>query len=355
MLLKEFPVSDPDDQMGRQRPRADADLLAGSSESQSSSVVERTPRHPGQPRHRAGRDVALALAIGLAAGLLGLAPWLSTGARLPLQNLWGAQVMPAQMPLALLPLSQYESTTLVALMVTGGASAGFAIRCWSPARRLLVTWCAAVAVAAVQVAAATQAFTVLGGGLAPGQTSSLYLAGMLAGVAAAVAAGLVSLLLLAARSTALAALGVGLVAVPLVSWLTAGVGAVGGVGNVPVLLTMTWRWLPAVLVGVALAWCRLRPAVRALVWLVDLGLLWVVPAIFSAVSSALGTRVLAGDLPAMAAMGKQVFASALGPAGGAAPTIVLALAIAVIGTVVRAKARPNRARSDQARPSQPPT
>ena len=47
----------------------------------------------------------------------------------------------------------------------------------------------------------------------------------------------------------------------------------------------------------------------------------------------------------MAAMGKQVFASALGPAGGAGPTIILALATAAIGTVVRAKARP----------SQPPT
>jgi hypothetical protein len=312
-------------------------------------------QQPKLPAHGVGRDVALALAIGLAAGLVGLAPWLITGARLPLQNLWGTQVMPAQMPLALLPLSQYESTTLVALMVMGGTSAGFAVRCWSPARRLLATWCAAGAVAAVQVAAATQAFMVLGGGLAPGQRSSLYLAGMLAGVAAAIAAGLVSLLLLAASSTALAALGVGLVAVPLVSWLAAGVGAVAGVGNVPALLSMTWRWLPAVLVGVALAWCGLRPAVRALVWLVDLGLLWVVPAIFTAVSSALGTRVLAGDLPAMAAVGKQVFASALGPAGGAGPTIVLGLAIAVIGTFIRAKSRSDQTRSDQVRPSQPPT
>ncbi|BCW65298.1 hypothetical protein NicSoilB4_00610 [Arthrobacter sp. NicSoilB4] len=300
--------------------------------------------------HGAGRDVAIALLIGLAAGLLGLAPWLITGARLPLQNLWGTQVMPAQMPLALLPLNQYESTTLVALMVTGGASAGFAVRCWSPARRLLATWCAAVAVAAVQVASAAQAFTVLAGGLAPGQLSSLYLAGMLAGVAAAIAAGLVSLLLLAARSMALAALGVGLAAVPLASWLAAGVSAVAGIGNFPALLAMALRWLPAVLVGAALAWCGLRPKIRALVWLVDLGLLWVVPAIFSAVRSMLGTRVLAGDLQGMAALGKQVFTSALGPAGGAGPALVLALVIAVIGTVVREQNRKN-----QPRTGHPPT
>jgi hypothetical protein len=252
--------------MGRRRPHADADLLAGSSESRGrpaeQAPQQRVPRQPGPPAHGVGRDVALALAIGLAAGLLGLAPWLITGARLPLQNLWGTQ----EMPLALLPPNQYESTTLVALMVTGGAAAGFAVRCWSPVRRLLATWCATGAVAAGQVAAATQAFMVLGGGLAPGQMSSLYLAGMLAG---------------------------------------------------------------------------LRPRIRALVWLADLGLLWVVPAVFSAVSSMLGTRVLAGDLPAMAALGIQVFTSALGPAGGAGPTLLLALAIAVIGTAAREQARKN--------------
>ena len=314
-------MSDPNDQMGRHRAHPDADLLAGSNEHQHSNPAgqapqQRAPRPPGQPATGSGRDVAVALAIGLAAGLVGLAPWLITGARPPLQNLWGTLVTPAQMPLALLPLNQYESTTLVALIVTGGAAAGFAVRCWSPARLLLATWCAAGAVAAVQVAAATQAFTVLGGGLAPGQLSSLYLAGMLAGVAAAMAAGLVSLLLLAARSTALAALGVGLVAVPAVSWLAAGVGAVAGVGSVPVVLNMLWHWLPAVLVGAALAWCGLRPRIRALVWLADLGLLWGVPAIFSAVSSTLGTRVLAGDLPAMAALGKQVFAPPSAPPAG---------------------------------------
>jgi hypothetical protein len=173
---------------------------------------------------------------------------------------------------------------------------------------------------------------------------------MLAGVSAAIAAGLVSLLLLAARSTALAALGVGLVAVPLASWLAAGVGAVAGIGNVPVALVLLWRWLPAVLVGAGLAWCGLRPRIRALVWLADLGLLWVVPAIFTAVNSMLGTRVLAGDLPEMAALGLQVFTSALGPAGGAGPTILLALAVAVTGTVVR-----EQARGRQPRTNHPPT
>jgi hypothetical protein len=295
-------------------------------------------RHPEAPARAAAKDAALAVLTGLLAGLLGLVPWLVTGARLPLQNLWGTNVWPGQMPLALLPLSQYESTTLVALITTGGTAAGLAVRRWSSPRRRLVTWCAAAGVLTVQVTATIQAFTVVGGGLAAGTRSSLYMAGLLAGVVAAIAAGVVALLLLAAKSRALAALGVGCAAVPFVSWAAAGVTHLAGPGGVSPLVAMLWRWLPAVLVGAALAWCGLRPAVRALVWLVNLALLWVAPAMFTAVRSVLGTRVIAGDLQEMAAMGKQVFMGALGPAGGTGPTILLALAIALVGTVVRASA-----------------
>ncbi|MCO4255463.1 hypothetical protein [Pseudarthrobacter cellobiosi] len=113
------------------------------------------------PPHAIGKDVALALLIGLLAGLLGLAPWLVTGAQLPLQNLWGAEVLPQQMPLSLLPLSQYGLTTLVALMTVGGAAAGLAVRRWPPARRRLIVWCAAGGVLAVQATVTVQAFSVL--------------------------------------------------------------------------------------------------------------------------------------------------------------------------------------------------
>jgi hypothetical protein len=280
----------------------------------------------------------VAFLIGLLAGLLGLAPWLVTGAQLPLQNLWGSEVSPGQMPLALLPLSQYEGTTLVALMTTGAAAAGLAVRRWLPARGPLATWCAAAGLLGVQVTATIQAFSVVTSGLAVGPMSSLYIAGLLSGVVAAIIAGVVAMLLLAARSRAPVALGVGIVAVPFVTWMAAGVTHLAGVGNVPPLVTTLWHWFPAVLVGTALAWCGLRPAVRALVWLLNLGLLWVVPAMFTAVSSVLGTRVLGGNLPEMMAMGKQVFTGALGPAGGTGPTILLALAIALIVTIIRALA-----------------
>lgn len=286
----------------------------------SASGAEKPPR-------ALGRDVALAVLIGLLGGLFGLAPWLVTGAQLPLQNLWGTEVLPQQMPLSLLPLSQYELTTLVALMTVGGAAAGMAVRLWSPARRRLVKWCAAAGVLAVQATAAVQAFTVLAGGLAGGTTSGVYFAGLLAGVIAAIAASMVALLLGSAKSRALTALGIGLVAVPFGSWVGEWAGNLAGAGNVSPAV----RWLPAVLVGVALALCGLRPARRAFVWLVNLGLLWVVPALFISVNYVLGTRLPERDPQELALMIRQILTATLGPDGGAGPTVLLALAIALAG------------------------
>ena len=41
--------------------------------------------------------------IGAATATPGLLPWLVTGARLPLQNLWGASTVPEEIPIGLLP------------------------------------------------------------------------------------------------------------------------------------------------------------------------------------------------------------------------------------------------------------
>ncbi|WP_249777389.1 hypothetical protein [Arthrobacter sp. C9C5] len=291
-----------------------------------------------RPGHAPARDAMRGGLIGILAGLLGLGPWLITGAQLPLQNLWAAEVSPDQMPVSLLPLSQYELTTIVALLTVGGAAAGLAVRLWSPARRRLATWCAAAGVLGVQFTATVQSFTTLDGGLAGGTMARLYFAGLLAGVILSLVAALVALLLVSSRSRALVALGVGLVAVPFASWLVEWV--VGSVGplNIPAAVPSTARWIPAILVGCFLAWCGLRPARRAVVWLVDLALLWVVPALFISVNYVLGTRVAAGDLQEMLLMSRQILAATLGPAGGALPTVLLALAVALAGLGARSVA-----------------
>jgi hypothetical protein len=305
------------------------------------SLPEQTLPVQSTKRAPAG-DAALGWLLGIMAGLLGLAPWLITGARLPLQNSWGSQVLPEQMPVSLLPLSQYELTTLVALLTFGGAMAGLAVRIWSPARRRLVAWCAASGVLAVQFSATVQSFTVLDDGLTDGTLARVYFAGLLAGVIACIAAGLVAFLLLASRSRALVALGAGLMAVPFTSWAGEWVVGLAGQTNVLIAVPTVTRWIPAIIVGCVLAWCGLRPARRALVWLADLALLWLVPALFISVSYVLGTRAMAGDLQEMLLMSRQILAATLGPAGGALPTVLLALAIALAGLGLRSAAARRR-------------
>jgi hypothetical protein len=313
----------------------------GATVSLPDEVTDQMP-HPQRTKRTPAGDAVLGWLLGILAGLLGLAPWLITGAQMPLQNLWGTEVLPERMPVSLLPLSQYELTTLVALLTAGGAAAGLAVRIWQPARRRLVAWCAASGVLAVQFTAAVQSFTVLDDGLTDGTLARIYFAGLLAGVIACIAASLVAFLLLASRSRALAALGAGLMAVPFTSW--AGEWVVGFVGqtNVPAAVPTVARWIPALIVGCALAWCGLRPARRALVWLADLALLWVVPALFISVGYVLGTRALAGDLQEMLLMSRQILAATLGPAGGALPTVILALAIALAGLGIRSIAARRR-------------
>ena len=288
--------------------------------------------HPARQGARGGGAPWTGALIGVLAGLLGLAPWLVTGGQLMLQNLWGREVLPAEMPLSLLPLSQYELTTLVALLTVGGAAAGLALRFWRPGRTRAGAWSAAAGVLAVQVTATAQAFGVLRAGLTPGSASDLYFAGLLAGVIASIAASLVALFLLASRSRARAALGVGLMAVSVVSWAVEWVVNLSDVGNVSPLVPAVAHWLPAALVGAALTWCGLHPTRRVLVWVANLVLLWVVPALFTSVNYVFGTRIYLGDLDEMALLARQILAATLGPDGGAGPIVMLALAIALAGT-----------------------
>ncbi|MCP1410801.1 hypothetical protein [Paenarthrobacter sp. A20] len=289
-----------------------------------------------KPPRASVSDAALGWLLGIVAGALGLAPWWITGATLPLQNLWATEVLPDQMPVGLLPLNQYQLTSIVALLGVGGAAAGLTVRIWAPVRRRLVTWCAAGGVLAVQFTATAQSFAVLNEGLAVGSMSSVYLAGLLAGVIGSIIAALIALLLMASPSTVKTTIGVGLMAVPVTSWGVEWVVSVAGYTNLPTAVPTIARWLPAALIGCALAWCGNKPARRTVAWVANLAFLWFVPALFTSVQYVLGTRVVAGDVPEMLLMSRQILTATLGPDGGAGPTIFLALAIGLAGLGVRA-------------------
>ncbi|WP_394253563.1 hypothetical protein [Arthrobacter pityocampae] len=322
------------------------------------SSADRTAHHPvaqKQLGRKKPSDSTCALLLGVVAAVVGLGPWLITGARLPLQNLWGLDTLPEDMPIALLPLSQYSLTTIVILLIVGGAATGIALRVWNPTRYKAMTRWAVGGVFLVHLIAVLQSFTVLHRGLADGTAADVYFLGILAGVLASIAASIVLLVLLAARSKTLVTLGIGLLSVPFVSWLTQWVvGAMELMGGTdfPVWLAFVSRWLPAVLVGCALAWCGLRSIRQALVWGVNLALLWLVPALFTSVTYVFGTRVYLGNPHEMLILAQQILTATLGPDGGAAPTVLLAILIAALGTGIRTLAAANGRRiTDRPTPS----
>lgn len=277
----------------------------------------------------------LSFVIGMLGAVLGLLPWAVAGT-LPLQNLWATQAMPENMPFVLLPLSQYSVTLLFSLLVLGGVFAGLAIRV-ARRRRAMAAWAAAVGVALVHLVAALQSFLVLAGGLGLTNGSGdsravLYFGGLLGGAIVAALLAQLGLWMTARPSVAIASLGVALAAVPFAMWVARWFSAFAGpIGPPPIVSTLGY-WLPAVIVGAALVWCGIFPLSRLVVWVVALLSVWVVPAVFTAIGYGLGMRVLQGDLGEMAEASLQVFPNVMAEMWR---PVVLAVAIAVVGTIVR--------------------
>ena len=138
-----------------------------------SSTDQTTPPLPSRwvqrtrPRTSDWRGAFASLAIGSAADLFGLLPWIVTGMRLPLQNLWAVGVLPEEMPVAWLPFSQYSVTYVLGLLVVGSAVAGIAARALRVACRARPRSIAA-GLLFVQVVATAQAANVVGAGLRAG-------------------------------------------------------------------------------------------------------------------------------------------------------------------------------------------
>lgn len=280
----------------------------------------------------------MGLAVGIASVVAGLLPWIVGGARLPLQNLWATSALPAQMPFALLPVSQYHATTILALLVTGGAIAGAVRRFWSRRRRLPLL-SVLLGVLVMHVVAIAQSFVVVGRGHGIGTPAAdpravLYVGGMLGGTIGAALVALLVLWLLSRAGAVPFALGVGVAAAPFAMWLAAWLWLFGPGGTPPVLAEVV-RWLPAVFVGSALGWCGARPPRRLLVWVADLALVWLTPAMLTSISYGLGMRVLGGDLREMAAAAREVFPLVVREG---ATLAAAALVLAVVVAVARARA-----------------
>ena len=260
------------------------------------------------------RRAILGVGVGVASGVVGLSPWLASGARLPLQNLWAQEVLPDEMPLALLPVSQYYVSTIAALLVVGGLAAGLAAR--SLAGRGVPAVAVAVGLLAVHALAVAQSFVVLGDGLtgpgSPDPRARLYLLGMLVGTVVAVALALVAWWLTSRGSVGPVAVGLLLGSVPLASWVTTWSSTLAGPALILPGTVQVARWLPGVVVAATLVWVGVRPARRLGLWVLGVVVLLVVPPLLTALTSGLGTRSLQGDPRETVAYSLEVLRAAVG-------------------------------------------
>lgn len=285
--------------------------------------------------------------LGVAAAIAGLLPWLVTGMRLPLQNLWATETLPGDMPLALLPFSQYRLTLIAALIVTGAAAAALAVRATrarQPRRGVLAIF---IGLLATQVTATAQTATVVRSGLADRAASELYFAAVLAVIVLATLIGAMVFWLVATAPRAGALVGLGIAAIAVGPWLRNLLAPSGAFPAdwVDVLADGT-RWVPAILVGIAIAWCGLGTIGRIVAAAASLLLLWIAPALITGVSNATGSRVLAERPAEMIDYAVRVTRTALFLPELALPPLVVAVAVAGAGLVVRAVLRRRRHRAD---------
>lgn len=279
------------------------------------------------------------LPIGAAAALLGLLPWLVTGARLPMQNLWAGA--PADAPFVLLPFSQYAVSLIGAILIVGALTAGIAGRALGAASAKGATPLLITGVVAVQLIAIVQTAVTVHAGLRIGDDATIYVAGLAAGAVFVVliGVGVMALLIRAPRAGALIGLVIGAIAMS--TWIAALIAPLGStpvdMPSAPalVMLVLVMPWVTPVLAGIAIAWAGVNTPGRIAAAIASVILVWVAPALLTGISSALGTRVYANSPGDMLDYGVNVFGMALLIPELALRPIIATVITAAIGLGIR--------------------
>lgn len=285
----------------------------------------------------------LAVIVGVVASFIGLMPWLVTGTRLPVQNLWAVPTVPDEMPLVLLPYSQYTVMLIVSLLIVGASLAGLAARTLGPRTTCRSAGFTALGVLLVHTAAIAQTTVAVALGLQQSNQAAQYLALLTAVAIVSSVAGVGILLLIARAPVPGAAIGLSVTAVLLAVWL-------GSLTSGNAVLFTAAQWMPAVLVGLIIAWGGLRSVGRVAGALASLLVLWVGPALVTAISSAAGTQALAHSPEELLEHGVRVFLSLLDPEFSLAP-LITAVSIGVVGAVALAVGRLRARRAAAAVPA----
>lgn len=302
----------------------------------STNPVTITPDAAPQPAAPPPAPVWIGSLVGVVAAFVGLLPWLATGMRLPLQNLWAGEVDVSGMPMVMLPFSQYSLTLLFGLIVTGSALAGIvarALRPRLPRGGYLLLVCG---VLAIQVISTAQTAATVAPRLQERTESTLYLTALVAVCVLSVLIGLGALALVARAPRAGALIGLTIGALAIGPWLMGWLRPFQVTdGQLVMNLGSAMQWAPGILVGVAIAWAGIGSVGRVVATITSLAMLWIIPAAMTGVSSAAGTRVLANHPGEMISYALEVFRMALFIPELALRPVIVAVVVAAVGLGVR--------------------
>lgn len=286
--------------------------------------------------------------VGALSALVGLLPWILTGMKLPLQNLWASDALPESMPRALVPLSNYSVVTTSAMLAVGAALGGLTVALAKWRGRALRAGHVLTGVLALQVAALAHAAWALRTGLESSTRANLYLGALVGAAALTIAIGVVILLGIARGHKAPATIAIAVSSVALSTWLTSLVlGIVPITAQLPLVVWRTIEWIPLVIAGTAIGWCGWRTAKRAIASVVALLFVWILPALATAISYGIGSRIYLQYPQELFPASKQVFVMALSSAGQGPQRIAITVVVAILAWVFfRSRLTPVEPRSD---------
>ena len=278
----------------------------------------------------------ICIPIGFASAIIGLLPWLITGMHLPIQELWEGPATAETMPIVLLPFSYFAVVVIFGLIVMGSAVAGVATRATRPLQRRGGPFWIAIGLLAIQLLAVAQTYFAVVDGLQQRSLSWLYLAAMVGVSLVSIVIGVPVLLLIANAPRAGATIGISVASVAAAAWLVAfltpAIAPPEGGGT---LVADVLRWVPPVIVGVALAWGGLNTVGRILAAPVCLAILWVAPTVFIAAGTAAAHPQLLELPDQIVQRAVRDILEGLTVLERAVPPIVVALVVAGLGLVVR--------------------
>lgn len=288
--------------------------------------------------------------------VVGSLPWLLTGLRLPLQNLWRTEQPADAMPLVALPFSQYFIAFLATVGVVGGVAAALTGLAAPTERRRGAVRAALAGAALAAAVTLAQTSIVVRNGLDGSARSELYLSALVAVTVVGAVLGLFVGHAVAVGRPGGRAIGLAVLSLLLSGWLGMFL-RMQGTTDTELLLTVSRviTWVTPVVAGVGLAFCPPRSGRAVLAWVAALVVLWVGPALVTAVTYVTGSRaILAGSPPSeWLDAGLAVFRAALLPGNRALGPFVLTIVVGLVGLIGLLPGVPGSAAKDPARTVDP--